>query len=133
MRPLDAAAVNQHVALRRTAKGYTCMNATGAKATRRKVTSVAATTPGGRSRTSRPPAAAGTIVLNVLNVLMIASSYILHLHEAVDAEGRLLGGLFPGRFRAGAEIGKESAPGLGQVDERLERGVEGVGVDRQER
>ncbi len=37
-----------------------------------------------------------------------------------------------GRLRDGAEVGEEPAPRLGQVDELLERGIEGLRVKRRE-
>jgi hypothetical protein len=37
-----------------------------------------------------------------------------------------------GRLSDGAEVGEEPVPRLGQVDELLERGVEGLRVERRE-
>ena len=56
----------------------------------------------------------------------------LHLHETCGAELRGFLGILRGRLRDGAEVGEEPAPGLCQVDERLERGVEGLRVKRRE-
>ena len=56
----------------------------------------------------------------------------LHLDEAVGAELRRPVGALRGRLRDGAEVGEEPAPRLGQVDELLERGVEGLRVKRRE-
>ena len=54
----------------------------------------------------------------------------LYLHKAVGAELRRLLDALRGRLRDGAEVREETPPGLGQVDVRLERGVEGLDVER---
>ena len=63
----------------------------------------------------------------------LAGDFALHLHETAAAEGGSLLGALRGGLRHGAEVGEELAPRLGEVDERLERGVEGLGVERWER
>ena len=57
------------------------------------------------------------------------STRALHLDEAVGAELRNPVGALRSRLCDGAEVGEEPAPRLSQVDELLERGVEGLRAD----
>ena len=54
----------------------------------------------------------------------------LHLHEAAGAELRSDLGSLRSSPCDGTEVREDPTPGLRLIDERLERGIKGIGIER---